>query len=126
MKGALIVCHQSVDLLGELTEAFEHDAEFDVKRTKTVGQLVHKRDRYFTMFSPPAYGEWHSDIEGVSDTICAIDPVDLEGYEAECRWEDLFCNVVRRLAERLPCLLVIDGNGTVHPGGSVDATSIQL
>jgi hypothetical protein len=121
MKGALLVCSRSVALLAVIRDVAE-DRGLRTAQFEGSLQIADGSGRLLTAFADEVPdSEW----KGTWDfTSCA--EFDHRAYSIECRWEDLFCDVVRDVGARLPCVLVIDSDGQVFAATVIDPSSINL
>ena len=95
-----------------------------------VAQVRDEAGRLLTVFGglgESHASDWRDDLVPSPALDAAPDLSDALAVSVECRWEDMFATVVRRLAAHLPGpTWVVDGNGVVWPAGQVDPGSIQL
>jgi hypothetical protein len=89
-------------------------------------QLATKDGRLFTADgeAEPRW-EWAAS-DTMADGSAAPDLSGALGWAVECRWEALFCQVVAAVADLVPDLLVVDGDGVVWRGAEVDPDTIRL
>ncbi len=126
MKGALVVCRGSVDLLAVLADVADQSTQLEATAYDGSTQLMDERGRRLTAFADPVPpDEWEPERQAVAERVVVAHPEELSAHEVECRWEDLFCCVIRAAA-KIACLVVVDGNGEVHLAAEVEPDSIQL
>lgn len=126
MKGALIVCHQSVDLLGVLISVAGRTPQIEAASYDGSVQLTDASGRKLTAFADPVPSdEWRPERHAVAERLRLAEPESLISFEAECRWEDLFCYLIREASE-IACLVVVDGNNDVYLAPELKPESIQL
>jgi hypothetical protein len=127
VKGAIAVSTQQglLDHLSSLMETLE--VELVYSNAEGI-QVSDSQGRLFAMYNgaEPDW-EWRN-AEGLEafDGRTLPDMSNWFGYAIECRWEDLFCQVLRVLGASVPNLFVIDGDGFVWPAAEVDPSRIRL
>jgi hypothetical protein len=123
MKGALIVACDP--------EFFSHSAALFGSRfsgalldTELIQVVVDGRS--FTMFNYD-YEPFENWRDYVSREWNSVFGPECSGYVVECRWQDLFAEVVLWLTKALSTdLWVVDGSGRVWPGSASDLDQIEL
>lgn len=127
MKGAFVVS-SDMHVFDEARDAL---VRIGAKATEDdVVQLQDELGRLFTIYrsiDPSTDWEWR---EGPFISRADVEPPDMTKATAcwvECRWEDLFASVMRRLAEALSTTAwVLDGDGVLWPASEVDPREVRL
>jgi hypothetical protein len=126
VKGATVALHPSVDFIREL-KAAGLDLGHHVKRCHDdYLRLADGEGRKLTAFSGSVLDrEWReAELAQTGDVVRLSG---LVGHAVECRWNDLFCEVVKALAFRVTTpTWVVDTNGILWWGRSLDPQHIFL
>lgn len=121
-----MVTAPAVAFLTEL-EAVTREFGLDVlHRSEDSLQVSDPAGRLLTAFSnaEPDW-EWNEAVLDETEEVVRLDC--MSGYSLECRWEDLFCDVVDALASRTGVTTwVVDGDGVLWRGGSLDPAKVRL
>ena len=124
MKGAIVVCAPPVQLLTELV-TIASELSLGVSIGGDSVQLSDPEGRLLTMFDN-AEPDWEWRNATLLGSGEAVDLGCLTGYAVECRWEQMFCEVIGALDARVGSLWVVDGDGVLWPAKQLDASRIQL
>lgn len=127
MKGATVLVGPSVGFLRCLEAAAMTMGLGVVVGTRSL-QLTDPSGRLLTAFgdAEPEW-EWHYIVANEPDRNESSRMNHLVGYTVECRWEDMFCEVVWALAAQLCSpVWVIDADGLLWAAGSLDPLKICL
>lgn len=126
MKSAQVACPRSVPFLVEVERAAtrlgKECAVYDCSL-----QISNESGHLLTAFGDQIGWRGYPEQEEGLRALLAIDPsVSWVNYSVECRWESLFCEVIREMANSLDLLYVIDANGVLFSGAEVDPETLLL
>lgn len=124
MKSALLVCDESVDAMTLLATAGQRIG-LEVRVFEGSVQMRDSRDRLLTAFDDAYHGveDWLSVGLSRFEADGLLTP---RAFVIECRWEDLFCEVLQLAAQQTRHLFVIDSEGEVHVGSALDESTVSL
>jgi len=123
MKGAFLISPMDGFFIafGDRLEATDLGV---VERDSRVIQLRDTHDRLLTLFGD-ASDEWKAGFRMPSGDPAG--PVPIEAVWAECRHEQLFCDVVAEVSAGMPqTVWVLDTNSIVWDATSIDRSRLRL
>lgn len=128
MKSALLVSYRA-DLFDVVSHVLRKLSP-DVAEAVNYARMVDTDGRILTVFGAPhehTYSSLREEENTPREGVTAPDMDLVRVCVIECRWEDLFANVVREVAHavREPCW-VVDGDGVIWDAANVDPTLIRL
>ena len=124
MKGATVVCEPSVQLLPHLA-AVARALGLSVQVDDDSVQVADPEGHLLTMFAD-AEPDWEWRNATPLGRKEAVDLGCLAGYAVECRWEQMFCDVVGALGARVAPLWVVDGDGVLWSARELDRARLRL
>lgn len=126
MKGACLLSESS-SLYEDLADVLVRSS-FDSKRTETCLQISDRKGRLFTLFAPRTDGIEPFDEVELAEMAQSLDRNRYRyPFLVECRWPDLFCEVLRYGARESACeFFVIDNQDRIHVASDLDQEKINL
>jgi len=127
MKSALLVSPRP-DLFTLVANALVADGAEFAEGAGGVVQLTDALGRILTVFGDADLElQELRKVSLVGPDGAVVDTAHVSACVIECRWEDLFVETMKRLADLLPePLLVVDGDDVVWPAGKVDPARVKL
>ena len=96
MKGATLITNDGMFL--ECAEATLRNLGFEVSFGG--GYIQAMKDRTQVMFHPPLDAKrWRAEVDPATANLNRVENLDY-GFFVECRWESMFCEIVRAIAKR--------------------------
>ncbi|MFN8076309.1 MAG: hypothetical protein U0Q15_12940 [Kineosporiaceae bacterium] len=129
MKSAFLLSSES-NLFRLVADVLKADPSCSTRDVEGVVQLVDSEGRLLTVFAhvdEESAWEFRDGPFVLADESTHVDTSAMTACVVECRWADLFVDVVGRLADQVPNpLWVLDADGVIWPAAEVDPSRVRL